>query len=232
MIQVRPSNERGKMNIGWLDTNYTFSFARYYDPKHMGFRSLRVINQDKVKPGTGFNTHPHNDMEIITYIIDGELEHRDNLGSRSVIRRGDIQRISAGTGVTHSETNPSSHEAVHLLQIWIQPDREGHTPSYDERSLSDAERTGKLLLIASNKGRDGSMTINQDADVYNARLPAGETVTHSLGEGRGAWIQIVSGNVALNGVALGPGDGASVEDVAELAMHAENDAELLLFDLA
>lgn len=232
MIQVRPSNERGKMNIGWLDANYTFSFARYYDPKHMGFRSLRVINEDKVKPGTGFDTHPHNDMEIITYIIEGELEHRDNLGSRSVIRRGNIQRISAGTGVTHSETNPSNHETVHLLQIWLLPDREGYAPSYDERMLSDADRTNKLLLIASNDGRNGSMSINQDADVYNALLRADESVTHSLGEGRSAWVQIVRGDVALNGVDLGPGDGASVEDIAELEIRAESDAELLLFDLA
>jgi quercetin 2,3-dioxygenase len=232
MITVRPSADRGQMNLGWLDTRYTFSFNRYYDPDHMGFRSLRVINEDYVKPGTGFGTHPHNDMEIVTYIFEGELEHRDSTGGGSVIRSGDIQRITAGTGVTHSEMNPSSEETVHLLQIWLQPDASGYEPGYEEKTFPESDRQGQLRLIVSNDGRDGSIRINQDADIYASLLSSGDKVTHEIAEGRGLWLQNARGEINVNGTVLHAGDGAAIEDENGLDIEAIDDSELILFDLA
>jgi quercetin 2,3-dioxygenase len=232
MITVRPSADRGQMNLGWLDTRYTFSFNRYYDPDHMGFRSLRVINEDYVKPGTGFGTHPHNDMEIVTYILSGELEHRDSTGGGSVIRSGDIQRITAGTGVTHSEMNPSSEETVHLMQIWLQPDASGYEPGYEEKTFPESDRQGQLRLIVSNDGRDGSIRINQDADIYASLLSSGDEVTHGIAEGRGLWLQNARGEINVNETVLHAGDGAAIEDETHLHIQSTDDAEFLLFDLA
>jgi redox-sensitive bicupin YhaK (pirin superfamily) len=232
MITIRKSEDRGHFNLGWLDTYHTFSFDQYYDPAHMHFRSLRVINEDRVQPGQGFPTHSHRDMEIITYILSGALEHRDSMGNGSIIRPGDVQRMSAGTGVSHSEFNPSDTESVHLLQIWILPERRDLPPSYEEKAFSEEERRGQLRLIAANDGREGPVTIHQDAQVYVATLDAGQTVFHSLSEGRYAWLQVARGTISLNDAELKQGDGGAVRDESELKITAHDQAEVLLFDLA
>ncbi|HYA26256.1 MAG TPA: pirin family protein [Terriglobales bacterium] len=232
MISIRPGNERGGGDYGWLDTRYTFSFDQYYDPNFMGFRSLRVINEDVVAPGGGFPTHPHRDMEIITYVLEGALEHRDSLGTGSVIRPGDGQRMSAGRGIRHSEANPSTTDPVHLLQIWILPDRRGYEPSYEQKAFPEQEKRGKLRLIASPDGADGSVTIHQDARLYITLLASGQEVTHTLAKGRYAWLQVANGAVELNGKLLRQGDGAAAEHEEKLEIKATEDAEILLFDLA
>lgn len=231
MITLRKAEERGHFDFGWLNTYHTFSFGDYYDPRHVQFRALRVINEDFVAPGRGFPTHGHRDMEIITYIISGALEHRDSMGSGSIIRRGDAQRMSAGTGVRHSEANPSPDEAVHLLQIWILPERDGIPPEYEEKKFSDDEKRNKLRLIVSPEGTDGSVRIHQDAKIYAALLDEGKDVVHSLANGRSAWLQVAAGAVAVNGVELKQGDGAAVAQETDVRIEAREDAEVLLFDL-
>ena len=232
MITIRKSAERGHFNLGWLDTYHTFSFDQYYDPAHVHWRSLRVINEDRVAPGQGFPTHSHRDMEIITYILSGALEHRDSMGSGSVIRPGDVQRMSAGRGVSHSEFNPSDSESVHLLQIWILPQSPGLAPSYEEKSFSEDERRGRWRLVASEDGREGSVTIQQDARLYAAILDAGASVEHTLGANRYAWLQVARGAVKLNEFDLQAGDGAAVSNETALKAVAQESAEILLFDLA
>lgn len=240
MITVRKSSDRGRFDFGWLDTRHTFSFGGYHDPAHMGFRSLRVINEDFIAPGRGFDPHPHRDMEIISYVVEGALRHRDNIsatdapdspGHTLTLRPGEVQRLSAGRGIVHSEFNPSSAEPVHLLQIWILPDRAGHKPGYDQREFPIAERTDTLRLVASSTGRDGSIPINQDADLYASVLSPGAAVRHGLRPGRAAWVQVVKGGVDANGVALVAGDGAAVEDENSLTLRSKGGAEILLFDL-
>ncbi len=230
MITVRPANQRGHVNHGWLDTYHTFSFADYHDPAWMGFRSLRVINDDLVMPGQGFGLHPHRDMEIITYVLSGALEHRDSMGNGRIIRAGDLQYMSAGTGVRHSEFNPAKDESVHLLQIWIVPDQRGVTPRYADRSLANAP-SDTLQLVASKAGRDGSMAIHQDADLWLARLSPKRTVTHALAAGRGAWVHVAEGEVTLNGQTLRSGDAAAVTDETQLEIAAQHRSQILLFDL-
>ena len=230
MVKIRKASERGHAEHGWLDSHHTFSFADYHDPQWMGFRSLRVINEDLVMPGMGFGTHPHRDMEIITYILSGALEHKDSMGNGRIIRAGEVQYMAAGTGVEHSEFNPSKDEAVHLLQIWIQPDRKGVTPRYAEKSFSNAA-TGRFHLAASKTGRDGSIAIHQDADLWLARLEAGQQVTHKPAPGRHAWIHIAEGEVSLNGEPLHAGDAAAVSDEPELELRAAQPSQVLLFDL-
>ena len=232
MIAVRRAADRGRSSFDWLDSRHTFSFAEYHDPRHMGFRDLRVLNEDRVEPGRGFGTHGHRDMEILTYVIDGSLEHRDSMGNGSVIRPGDVQRMSAGTGVTHSEFNPSSIEPVHFLQIWILPERSGMPPGYEQRRFPVDEKRGMLRLVASRDGRDGSLTVHQDVDVFAVVLEPGETVTHALQHGRHAWVQVVAGSVTVDGTALVQGDGAAVSEERSVTLAAREPAELLLFDLA
>jgi quercetin 2,3-dioxygenase len=232
MITIRHSQERGGGNYGWLNTHHTFSFDQFHDSRYMGFRSLRVINEDWVASGHGFPMHPHRDMEIITYVLEGELEHKDSLGNGSIIRPGDGQRMSAGTGVRHSEANPSPTQAAHLLQIWILPDRPGHQPGYEQKSFPEAEKSGKLRLIASPDGKDGSVTIHQDARLFVALLKPGQETTHELGKDRYAWLQVAKGAVELNGQELRQGDGAAVSEERNLTMKGLDQAEVLLFDLA
>jgi len=232
MINIRQSNERGGADYGWLNTRHSFSFDRYYDPRFMGFRSLRVINEDWVAPGQGFPMHPHRDMEIITYVLKGALAHNDSMGNGSIIHPGDGQRMSAGTGVRHSEANPSQADPVHLLQIWITPDRPGHAPGYEQKAFPEAEKRGKLRLIASPDGKDGSVKINQDASLYVSLLAPGQQVTHELTGGRYAWLQVAKGAVELNGKKLKQGDGAAVHDEQTLSIRGDEDSEILLFDLA
>jgi quercetin 2,3-dioxygenase len=229
-MNIRRANERGHAEHGWLDTFHTFSFADYYDPRWMGFRSLRVINDDLVMPGMGFGTHPHRDMEIITYVLSGALEHKDSMGNGRVIRPGEAQYMAAGTGVQHSEFNPSKDEAVHFLQIWIQPDRKGVAPRYAEKSLA-SEPTGKLHLVTSKTGRDGSIAIHQDADLWLARLGAEGHAAHRLASGRHAWIHVAEGEVTVNGKKLGGGDAAALSGEAEVALAALKPSQVLLFDL-
>jgi len=231
MIVKRPAAERGHFDHGWLDTSHTFSFSDYHDPAHMGFRSLRVINEDRVAPGKGFGTHSHRDMEIITYVLEGALAHADSMGNRSTIVPGDVQRMSAGTGVTHSEFNGQRERPVHFLQIWLLPDRRGLAPGYEQKAIPEAEERGVLRLVASRDGREGSVTIHQDADLYASRLLPGERVKHALADGRHAWLQMVSGRVELNGTALGAGDGAAVSQESGLEVVAFEPAHFLLFDL-
>jgi redox-sensitive bicupin YhaK (pirin superfamily) len=232
MITLRPGKERGHFDHGWLDTYHTFSFSQYHDPAHMGFRALRVINEDRVAPGAGFPPHSHRDMEIITYVLAGGLAHRDSMGNHSVIRPGNVQRMSAGTGVTHSEYNGSEQEPVHLLQIWILPEARNLPPSYEEKEFSADEKRGGLRLIASRDGRQGSVRIHQDASVYAALLAPGQTARHPLGEGRGAWLHLVSGTAIVNGKSLGEGDAAALEHEPAVEIAATAPSELLLFDLA
>jgi len=234
MIKIRPSAARGHANHGWLDTYYSFSFSNYYDPKHMGFRDLRVINEDRVSAGRGFGSHPHRDMEIITYIIEGQLSHRDSTGTEATIRQNDVQRMSAGTGVTHSEYNNSANP-VHLLQIWIMPEADGLQPSYEDRTFPREEKQDRLRLIASRDGRDGSTRINQDASVYASLLDSGKSLELDLKAGRHAWVQLVSGELEVNGTRLVKGDGAAISDESKLALASvggNGAAEFLLFDLA
>ncbi|MHB8454626.1 MAG: pirin family protein [Acidiferrobacterales bacterium] len=232
MIEIRQSAERGHANHGWLDSYHTFSFADYHDPAHMGFSHLRVINEDRVNPGSGFPTHSHRDMEIITYIIDGALEHKDSMGNGSVIRPGDVQRMSAGTGVSHSEFNPSASETVHFLQIWILPDTNGLPPGYEQRHFGHRELDGSLRVVASRDGREGSVAVHQDMSLYAVRLNRGQQVKHNLASGRRAYVQVARGSVELNGRQLLAGDGAGVSQEMELRLEAGTDAEVLVFDLA
>jgi redox-sensitive bicupin YhaK (pirin superfamily) len=227
MIRIRKANERGHFDHGWLDTYHTFSFGGYQDPDFMGFRSLRVINEDRVHAGGGFGTHGHRDMEIISYVLEGALGHNDSMGTGSVIRPGDVQRMSAGTGVTHSEKN-SSDETVHFLQIWILPERHGITPSYEQKAFPASEREGKLRLVASHDGREGSLTIHQDVDLYTTTL-AGDEVSFAFRDGRAGWVQVTRGSVTLNGQPLQAGDGAAIEE--EQRVTVAGDGEVLLFDL-
>jgi len=229
---LRKSDERGKANFGWLQSRHSFSFGHYYDPAHMGFGPLRVINEDRVAPGGGFPTHPHSDMEIISYVLEGALEHKDSIGTGSVIRPGDLQRMSAGTGIRHSEFNASDKEPVHFLQIWIIPERAGLEPGYEQKSFSEDEKRGQLRLIASRDGRDGSVTIHQDAALYAALLESGERVSHTIHEGRGAWVQVARGSIAVNGQLLEAGDGVAIEDVGDVEIEGKDSAEVLVFDLA
>jgi hypothetical protein len=232
MITLRPADQRGRTAIDWLDSRHSFSFGDYYDPAHMGFRSLRVINDDRVAPAGGFGRHPHRDMEIVTYVLEGALEHRDSLGTGSVIRPGDVQRMSAGTGIYHSEFNPSATEPVHLLQIWLLPEARDLRPGYEQRSAAELAAGGPLRLLASRDGRDGSVTVRQDVDLFSARPGPGEAVTHPLRPGRAAWVQVARGEVELNGLRLRAGDGAVVEGEPELRLTAAAPAEALVFDLA
>jgi hypothetical protein len=232
MITIRKAEERGHFDFGWLNTYHTFSFDQYYDPHHMRFRTLRVINEDTVQPGNGFPTHAHRDMEIVTYILEGALEHRDSMGNGSIIRRGDAQRMSAGTGVRHSEANPSVDAPVHLLQIWILPDEQNLSPEYEEKKFSDEEKRNQLRLIVSPAGEDGAVRIHQDAKIYASVLDKGREVIHALANGRGAWLQVAAGSVTLNEVALKQGDGAAIREEATLRITADQPTEVLLFDLA
>jgi quercetin 2,3-dioxygenase len=232
MITVRKSEDRGHFDLGWLDTYHTFSFDRYYDPAHVHFRSLRVINEDRVAPGQGFPAHSHRDMEIITYILEGALEHRDNMGNGSVIRPGDVQRMTAGSGVSHSEFNSSRDEIVHLLQIWIMPDGRNLPPSYEQKFFTADDRSGNLRLIASPDGSAGSVTIHQDARVYAALLSDSQSIEHTLPANRYAWIQAARGTLTVNDLELKAGDGAAVSAEEKLEISAGENAELLLFDLA
>jgi len=228
MIALRKAEDRGGFNHGWLDTKHSFSFAHYYDPKHMGFGPLRVINEDRILPGAGFPTHGHENMEIITYVINGALEHRDSMGNGSVIRPGDVQRMTAGTGIRHSEFNASDKEPVHLLQIWILPEKEELAPGYQEAHFEEQEKKNKLRLIASRDGRQGSVTIHQSVDLYASQLSAGNRLSHEL-ENSSAWLQMIEGVLTLNGHTLMAGDGAAAKDETTLTLSAEEDTEFLLF---
>jgi quercetin 2,3-dioxygenase len=232
MLQIRRSDERGKANFGWLDSRHTFSFGEYHDPKHMGFGPLRVINEDRVSPGQGFGTHGHRDMEIISYVLEGALEHKDSIGTGSVIRPGDVQVMSAGTGIRHSEFNHSKTEPVHFLQIWVIPAREGIAPRYEQKTFADADKRGRLRLVGSSDGRDGSVVIHQDVELLAGVLSADEEITHTLRPGRKAWAQVLRGSAEVNGKLLDSGDGVAVNDERELGVKAKSDsAEILVFDL-
>ncbi len=232
MIDIRKSNDRGHADHGWLNTRFTFSFADYYDPDHVQFRTLRVMNDDRIAGGGGFPTHPHRDMEIVTYVLEGALAHKDSMGNGSVIRSGDVQYMSAGSGVAHSEFNASPSEAVHLYQIWMFPDQKNYQPTYDQKHFSAEDKRGKLRLVASPDGRDGSVKIRQDNKLYATVLGAGETVNHELKPDRHAYVQVAKGSVTLNGTALVSGDGAAITAEKSLELTGVNDAEVLLFDLA
>ena len=232
MMTIRKSEERGHANHGWLDSYFSFSFAEYHDPQHMGFRSLRVINDDRIAPGGGFGMHPHRDMEIISYVLEGAVEHKDSMGNGSVIRPGDVQRMSAGTGVRHSEFNPSKTEGVHFLQIWIEPDVTGIAPSYEEKHFDAASKRGKLRLVASADAREGSVKLHQDASVYAALVDGNEKVTHTLAGGRRAYVHVARGSVSVNGQALAAGDALKVSDLSAITLEHGDKAEVLLFDLA
>lgn len=232
MIQIRKSAQRGHFDHGWLNTYFTFSFADYYDPKHVHFRTLRVLNDDRVAPGQGFPTHPHKDMEIVTYVLEGALEHRDSMGTGSVIRPGDVQYMSAGTGVTHSEFNASDKEPLHLLQIWMFPAKQGFQPAYGQKNFSEADKRGRLRLLVSPDGRDGSIQIRQDNELYATVLSKGETVRHELQPERHAYVQVARGSVTLNGIQLEAGDGAAISDEKAIELTGVQNAEVLLFDLA
>ncbi len=232
MITIRKAADRGHTNIDWLDSRHSFSFGDYYDPRNMGFGPLRVINDDRVGPGGGFGAHPHRDMEIISYIVSGALEHKDSLGTGSVIRPGDVQRMTAGTGIRHSEFNPSANEPVHFLQIWIMPEQKNLTPGYEQRTVTDNEKRNRLRLIASYDGRNESVTIHQDADVYASLLEKDQSVRHNVAGNRLAWLQVIRGTVTLNGNKLETGDGAAIEQEGQLEIIAQDESEFLLFDLA
>jgi redox-sensitive bicupin YhaK (pirin superfamily) len=232
MITLRPAAERGRGDYGWLDTRHTFSFNDYHDARQMGFRALRVINEDWIAPGKGFGTHGHRDMEIVTYVLEGAIAHKDSLGNGSVLRPGEFQQMTAGTGIEHSEFNPSETEPVHLYQIWLLPEKRGLTPSYDQRAFPDDERNGKLRVVASPDGRDGSLTIHQNALVSLGTIAAGERISYELGPSRHAWVQVLRGSIELNGVALGVSDGAAVNEESSLALNAKQASEVMLFDLS
>lgn len=233
MITLRPSRDRGQANFGWLDSRHTFSFGNYYDPGHMGFGTLRVINEDKVTPGQGFSTHGHRDMEIISYVLAGSLAHKDNIGNGSVIRPGDVQRMSAGTGILHSEYNASDTDPVHFLQIWVLPATPGLEPSYEQTYFAPEDKQGILRLIGSQDGRDGSVTIHQDLNLYASRLAPQQAVTHRLAANRHVWLHVATGAVTVNGHDLTAGDGAAIAEEAELTLVGmSDDTEVLLFDMA
>jgi redox-sensitive bicupin YhaK (pirin superfamily) len=229
MIRIRKADERGHLNHGWLDTYHTFSFADYFDPQFVGFRTLRVINEDRVQPGRGFGTHGHRDMEIVTCVLEGALAHRDSMGTGSIIRPGELQRMSAGTGVMHSETNPSDKEAVHLLQIWILPERPGITPEYEQKAFPENERIGRLRVVASPDGREGSLTIHQDVALLSGLLRDGDPIRHEFQPNRYGWLQVARGEIDVNGQALRAGDGAAIEQ--ERSATIQGKGEVLLFDL-
>ena len=231
MIQVRKSTERGHANHGWLDSWHTFSFSSYYDPEYMGFSSLRVFNDDRIAAGAGFPTHAHRDMEIVTYLLEGALEHKDSMGNGSVIRAGEVQRLTAGTGITHSEYNASDSDPIRLLQIWIQPDRTGLTPGYEQKMFSAAEKQGRLRLVASADGRDGSVTIHQDANLHAGLLTESDKIRHTLAQGRRAYLQVARGEIQVNGLGLSEGDGAAITGEEEINLTTGTSAEVLLFDL-
>jgi redox-sensitive bicupin YhaK (pirin superfamily) len=232
MILVRKSNDRGHADHGWLDSRFTFSFSDYYDPQRVQFRTLRVMNDDRIAGGGGFPTHPHRDMEIVTYVLEGALAHKDSMGNGSVIKPGDVQYMSAGTGVAHSEFNASDSETAHLYQIWMFPDRQGYKPAYDQKHFTDADKRGKLRLVVSPDGRDGSVQIRQDNELYATVLAPGESVEHTLKPDRHAYVQVARGSVTLNGEPLEAGDGAAISAEKSLRLAGVNDAEVLLFDLA
>jgi quercetin 2,3-dioxygenase len=235
MITLRPANERGHANLGWLDSHHTFSFGNYYDPNHMGFRALRVINDDRVAPGAGFNTHPHKDMEIITYVLSGAVAHKDSMGNVATIKSNEVQSMTAGTGITHSEFNPSDTEALHLLQIWVLPEVTNLTPSYQQQEFPPDTRRGQWRQVAGYGAGDSAgdaVKIHQDMDLYTTLMTAGETRSFTLRSGRHAWVQVAEGQVNLNGQTLATGDGAAISDETQLEVVAETDAEVLLFDLA
>jgi len=232
MIRIRKSNDRGHADHGWLDTRFTFSFAEYFDPKHVEFRTLRVMNDDRVAGGGGFPTHPHRDMEIVTYVLEGALSHKDSMGNGSTIKPGDVQYMSAGTGVAHSEFNASPTEPVHLYQIWMFPDKNGYKPTYDQKYFSTEEKRGKLRLLVSPDGRDGSVKIRQNNDLYATVLGAGQRVQHELKPQRHAYVQVARGSVTLNGEKLETGDGAEISEEKALELVGADEAEVLLFDLA
>lgn len=231
MISIRKSTDRGKADFGWLSSHHTFSFGQYHDPHFMGFKDLRVINEDIVKPGAGFSEHAHADMEIISYVLDGALAHKDSLGTGSTILPGDVQRMSAGSGIRHSEFNASKQDPVHFLQIWVLPDQKGIAPSYEQKTFGD-ERNGRLRLVASKDGREGSLTIHQDTDLYASILTSGDSVTHRFASARHGWLQVARGEIQANGQTLSAGDGASISKLEDLTLKALSDAEFLLFDLA
>jgi redox-sensitive bicupin YhaK (pirin superfamily) len=231
MIQIRKSDTRGHANLGWLDSRFSFSFAEYFDPQHVEFRTLRVMNDDRIAGGGGFPTHPHRDMEIVTYVLDGELAHKDSMGNGSVIKPGDVQYMSAGTGVAHSEFNASDKTPVHMYQIWMFPDKQGYTPTYDQKHFSAAEKQGKLRLVVSPDGREGSVKIRQGNELYATVLAPGESVKHTLQPQRHAYVQVARGSVTLNGTKLAAGDGAAVSQEKALELTGVEDAEVLLFDL-
>ena len=231
MLAIRPADDRGLANLGWLNSRHTFSFGHYYDPQFMGFGPLRVINEDRVKPSQGFGTHGHSDMEIISYVLDGALEHKDSLGTGSIIRPGDVQRMTAGTGVRHSEYNASSTDPVHFLQIWIIPEKNGLEPSYEQKAFSDDEKRSQLRLVGSRDGRDGSVTIHQDVDLYASLLRANDSVSYELGEDRNGWVQVARGSVRLDDNELSAGDGVALKGARTLTFEGVDDAEILLFDM-
>lgn len=231
-VALRPAEARGHADHGWLETRHSFSFAHYYDSAHMGFRALRVINDDVVRPGTGFGTHGHRDMEIISYVVRGALAHEDTTGGKEILRRGDVQYMSAGTGLRHSEFNASHQDDVRFLQIWILPASPGLAPSYDQKSFPDSVKRNNLTLIAARGGHDGALAVHQDVRVYASLLDAGASLSHQLDAGRGAWVQVVDGTITVNGISLKGGDGLALEDVTALNVSAQTEAEFLLFDLA
>jgi redox-sensitive bicupin YhaK (pirin superfamily) len=230
-LTLRRAEERGKADFGWLDSRHTFSFGHYHDPRNMGFGPLRVINEDRVAPGGGFPTHPHSDMEIVSYVLEGALEHKDSLGTGSVIRPGDVQRMSAGTGIRHSEFNASETEPVHFLQIWIIPEKRGLRPGYEQKTFTTADKRGGFKLIGARDGRDGSVTIHSDVDLYAANLKVDEVANFDLRPGRIAWVQVARGTAKLNGVQLHPGDGVAINTAGQVELTATDDAEVLLFDM-
>jgi len=232
MLNIRKAEDRGRSDMSWLESKHTFSFADYHDPIHMGHGKLRVINDDTVAPGGGFGTHPHRDMEIISYVIEGSLEHKDSMGNSSVIRPGDVQRMTAGTGVRHSEWNHSDQEPVKFLQIWILPDRRGHQPGYEQKHFMEEEKRGRFRLVASQDGRESSVSLNQEFDMYVALIDGDEMLSHLVGEGRNAWVHVVRGRVTVNGEALKGGDGFDVSNHAELSFTSGDKAEVIIFDMA
>ncbi|OQW49681.1 pirin family protein [Candidatus Raskinella chloraquaticus] len=231
-MKIRKAKERGRVDFGWLDSRHTFSFGNYHDVDHMGFGPLRVINEDQVAPGGGFQTHPHRDMEIISYVLEGGLAHKDSLGTGALIRPGDVQLMSAGTGIRHSEYNASSSEPVHFLQIWVLPETNGLQPGYAQKSFLEEERRGRLRLVASRQGRAASLVIHQDVDLYASLLPAGASLSHRFAANRIGWVQVARGSIAVDGVQLEAGDGASLTAMSDISLQAHADAEFLLFDMA
>ena len=231
-MTIRKANERGTAELGWLHSKHTFSFGNYYDAKHMGYRSLRVINDDRVEPGEGFGTHPHRDMEIISYVVDGALEHKDSMGTGSIIRPNDVQRMSAGSGVTHSEYNPQKDAPAHFLQIWIEPAEKGIEPAYEQKAYTPEDKTNQFRLVASPDGTDGSVSINQDVKLYATILESGKEIKQAFNPDRYLWVQVVQGKLTLNGETLETGDGAAIENVNELTLTGIDNSEVLVFDLA